>query len=146
MVAPLEDLTRSCPHCGGANKPAVRIRKRCCPSIEHHRGNTPLPLPALPPHCHWSPWDLLAQLAFAKIIDMGRLVELRDTRTTSVAAAILRAGGTTIPNVWKNGNERVEFKLELPPDRTLQLADPRKPGCKAQFCEGQADDVRCRAE
>lgn len=42
--------------------------------------------------------------------------------------------------------ERMEFKLELLPDCGTTLADPKNAECRAQFCEGHGDDVRCRAE
>ena len=43
-------------------------------------------------------------------------------------------------------NERVEFKLELAPDCKSTLADPKSADCRAQFCEGHADDARCHSE
>ncbi len=43
-------------------------------------------------------------------------------------------------------NERVEFKLELASDCKSTLADPKSADCRAQFCEGHADDARCHSE
>lgn len=89
--------------------------------------------------------DLRAYVASAKIIDIERLDELLGARTTNATTAILRTDDSAI-KASENGNERVEFKLELPPDQKLTLAGPRKPGYQAQFCKGHGDDVRRREE